>query len=59
MNSKIGCGSVTIVQGVDHLICIGDTDIIEGHRYHTTECTINIKMYLQMPIDHLDLDIEP
>jgi len=31
VNSKTGCGSVAIVQGVDRLIYISDTNMVEEH----------------------------
>jgi hypothetical protein len=32
VNSETGFDSLRIVKGVDHLICISDTDMEEGYR---------------------------
>jgi hypothetical protein len=43
-NSETGFGSLRIVNGVDRLIYISDTDMEEGHRLHSIEYTIYIQI---------------
>jgi hypothetical protein len=55
VNSKTGFGGLRIVQVVDGLIYISETHMEEGHRYPTSEHTINIWIYLWIPIDHFNV----
>jgi hypothetical protein len=58
VNSETGFGNLSIVQGVDRLIYIMDTDMKEGHQKPTIEHTIYIQSYQQIPIDLLDLEVK-
>jgi hypothetical protein len=58
LNSETGFGSLRIVNGVDRMIYISDTNIQERHRSHTNEHTICSQIYLQIPIDPLDLEVK-
>jgi len=59
VNSETGCDSLRIVQSVDRLIYISDTDMQKGYRKPITEYTIYIKNYLQILIDLLNLEVKP
>jgi len=59
VNSAAGFSSLRIVNGVDSLIYISNSDIEEGHRYHSIKYTIYLKIYLQIPIDLHDLEVKP
>ena len=58
VNSETGLGRLRIVKDVDRLIYICDTDMEEGHRSHSIEYTIYLQIYLQIPIDLLDLAVK-
>jgi len=59
LNSETGFGSFRIVQGVDRLIYISDADMEEGHRGLTIEHSIYIEIHLRIPLDLVDLEVEP
>jgi len=59
LNSETGFGSLRIVKGVDRLLYISDADMEEGHQWLTIEYTIYIEIHLRIPIDLVDLEVEP
>lgn len=59
VNSKTGFGSVRNVKSSDYLRNISDTDLEAGHRSDSIEQNIYIKIYLQIPSDHLALAVNP
>jgi len=58
-NSKSGLGILRIVEGVNRVIYISDTEKEEGHHKPTIEYTIYIKLSLLIPIDFLNLEVKP
>jgi len=57
-NSETGFDHLRIVESVDRLIYISDTDREEGHQSPTIQYTIYFKIYLRIPIDLLDQEVK-
>jgi len=57
VNSETGFGSLRIVKGLEHLMYISDSDMVEGHRYPTIKHKIYIKIYLKVAVNILDLKV--
>ena len=59
VNSEAGFGSPRIVQGVDCLIYISDTDMEERRQQPTIKNTTYIKIDLRIHIQLLDPEVKP
>jgi hypothetical protein len=55
--AETDCASLTIVEGVNFLIYLCDSNLEDGHQQSTINATIIIQVHVPTHIDHLDIEV--